>query len=317
MKKDFISLEKFSAAEISEIWSMSQTMKRSGSASYQIMKNKTAALIFEKPSLRTRVSFEVGIAQLGGASIFLSQQNIGLSTRESVEDIAEVLSRYSNLIIARTLQHRTVEDLAAAASIPVINALTDLLHPCQILADAFTLREHDLFSGKIVFIGDGNNVANSWLELAGKFPLNFVLACPPGYEPDPSILGKARAAGLSRIEILHDPLEAAKDADVLYTDVWVSMGQEAEMSKRMEDFSRFQVNDDVISAARPHCAIMHCLPARRGEEITASAFNSPRSIIMEQAENRLHVQKGIIMYLMNSRRLQKTNHDAITFSQTL
>jgi ornithine carbamoyltransferase len=202
------------------------------------------------------------------------------------------------------MEHRTVEDLAAYASVPVINALTDLLHPCQILADALTLMERGLLipETKIVFVGDGNNVVNSWLEFAGKFPLHFVLACPEGYEPDKRILEEARAAGVSTIEIVHDVREAAAGADILYTDVWVSMGQEEEKARRLQAFKRYQINAELLRAASPGCLVMHCLPAHRGEEITAEVLEGKRSIVLDQAENRLHVQKGIIAYLFGERR---------------
>ncbi|OLD72184.1 MAG: ornithine carbamoyltransferase, partial [Ignavibacteria bacterium 13_1_40CM_2_61_4] len=284
---------------------------------YRPLAGKTAALIFEKPSLRTHVSFQVGISQLGGDAIFLSQENIGLATRESVRDVAEVLSRYNDLIIARTMAHRTVEELAAHSTVPVINALTDRLHPCQILADAFTLRERGLLSErtKIASIGDGNNVVNSWLELAGLIPIHFVLACPAGYEPDPDILMQAKAAKISRIEIVHDAYAAAENADVLYTDVWVSMGQEEERRAREAAFKNYQVNANLLRAASPGCLVMHCLPAHRGEEITADVLEGKHSIVMDQAENRLHVQKGIIAYLFGKG--QRKRVDQRTFARVL
>lgn len=302
MKKDFISFKDRPASELSEILALARRIKAAPSAGFRPLQGKTAALIFEKPSLRTHVSFQVGITQLGGDAVFLSQGDIGLSTRESVRDAAGVLSRYNDLIIARTMAHSTVEDLAAYASVPVVNALTDLLHPCQILADAFTLIERGLFTErtKIVFIGDGNNVVNSWLELAAKFPIHFVLACPEGFEPDAAILGEARSASLSTIEIVHDVLAAARGAGVLYTDVWVSMGQEEERARRERAFKGYQINADLVRLAAPGCAIMHCLPAHRGEEISAEVLDGPRSIIFDQAENRLHVQKAVIAFLFGN-----------------
>ena len=302
MKKDFVSFQSYTSEEIEKIISISQWIKGKNHRDVQPLRNKTAALIFEKPSLRTHVSFDVGIAQLGGRSVFLSQQNIGISTRESVVDIAGVLSRYNDLIIARTMKHSTVEDIAAYASVPVINALTDLLHPCHIMGDAFTLVERGLLSPetKIAFIGDGNNVVNSWLELAQKLPLHFVLACPEGYEPDAEILAGALASGISRIEIVHDPFEAAEDAAVLYTDVWVSMGQEDERRARQAVFQKYQINTTLLDVAHPEAVVMHCLPAHRGEEITADVLEGKRSIVLEQAENRLHAQKAIIIQLMGA-----------------
>lgn len=304
MKNDFISFSSFSREELEQILALGTLMKRQARQEVQakstVMTGKTAALIFEKPSLRTHVSFEVGIAQLGGQSVFLSNQNIGLSTRESVADVAEVLSRYNDLIIARTMRHETIEGLARNATVPVINALTDLVHPCQIMADALTLSERGLLSEDttITFIGDGNNIVNSWIELAEKIPFRFVLACPEGYEPDPGILARAYASGNANIEIVHDPVVAARGAHVLYTDVWVSMGQEEEQVIRQKAFQSFQINSALIAVADPLCVIMHCLPAHRGEEITADVLESPRSIIMDQAENRLHVQKAIMSYLL-------------------
>ena len=299
MKRDFASMATFSNEEILEIFALAGWMKHERPSKFRPLADKTAALIFEKPSLRTRVSFEVGILQLGGHSIFLPQQDIGVATRESVRDIAEVLSRYNDLIVARTMKQETVEGLAVYATIPVINALTDLLHPCQVMADAFTLLERHMLSRatKIAFIGDGNNVVNSWLELAEKIPLHFVLACPEGYEPDEYILDRAQKAGVSQVEIVRDPREAAEGAGVLYTDVWVSMGQEQEVEKRRKAFKDYQVNAQLLSAARPRCVVMHCLPAHRGEEIAADVLEGSHSIVLDQAENRLYVQKGIIAFL--------------------
>lgn len=299
MKKDFVSFAAYSREELEEILSLSRWLKENRPSECRPLAGKTAALIFEKPSLRTHVSFQVGISQLGGDVVFLSQGNIGLSTRESVRDAAEVLSRYNDLIIARTMEHSTIEDLAAHSTVPVINALTNLLHPCQILADALTLMERGLLTAdaKIVFIGDGNNVVNSWLELAGKIPIHFVLACPAGFEPDANILKENQAAGISRIEVVHDVFEAAENADVLYTDVWVSMGQEGERARREAAFKNFQINANVLRTASPGCVVMHCLPAHRGEEITADVLEGRSSVVLDQAENRLHIQKGIMAHL--------------------
>ena len=303
MKRDFVSITDFTGEELNAMFRLSRWLKEERPADVQPLKGKTAALIFEKPSLRTHVSFEVGILQLGGQSVFLSQTNIGLSTREAVRDIAEVLSRYNDLIIARTLKHSTITGLAEFATVPVINALTDLSHPCQVMADALTLLERGLLtkSSRIVFVGDGNNVANSWLELATKIPLHFVMACPEGFEPNADILRKAQGGGLSTIEIIRDPYEAAAGAKVLYTDVWVSMGQDAEVEKRRKAFARYQLNADLLKVADPECVVMHCLPARRGEEITAEVLEGKHSIVLDEAENRMHCQKGIIAYLFGTR----------------
>jgi ornithine carbamoyltransferase len=299
MKRDFVSIASFSANELNKMFNLSRWMKEEKPADFRPFANKTAALIFEKPSLRTHVSFAVGVAQLGGQSVFLSQQNIGLSSREAVRDIAETLSRYNDLIVARTMKHDTVEGLAEFGSIPVINALTDLSHPCQIMADAFTLMERGMLSKstKIAFIGDGNNVVNSWIELAGKIPLHFVLACPEGFEPNADILSRARSGGISNIEIVRDPFEAADHADVLYTDVWVSMGQDGAKAERQHAFQQYQINSSLLNVAQPDCVVMHCLPAHRGEEITADVLEGTQSIVLDQAENRLHAQKGVIAFL--------------------
>jgi ornithine carbamoyltransferase len=304
MTKDFVSLAAFSKEDIWQILHLARWLKEDKPAGFRPLAGKTAAMIFEKPSLRTHVSFEVGILQLGGQSIFLSDRNIGLDSRESVRDAAEVISRYNDLIVARTFSHRTVEDLARYASIPVVNALTDLLHPCQILADVYTMWERGLMDGlpRVAFIGDGNNVANSWLEVAEKLPVHFVLACPGGYEPDRNLLQRARHAGVSHIEILHDPVLAATDADVLYTDVWTSMGQEEERAQRIAAFKGYQINQQLLDVAAADCIVMHCLPAHRGEEITADVLEGPHSAVLDEAENRLHVQKAILAFLFGAQR---------------
>ena len=262
----------------------------------------TAAMIFEKPSLRTRVTFEAGMVQMGGAAINLDPSQISLGKRESVSDAAKSLSRWVDAIIARTYSHSLVTELAKYASVPVINALTDLHHPCQALALGQTLMERrgKLSGLKIVFVGDGNNVANSWIELAGIFPMHFVLSAPKGFEPDPVIMQKALAAGISKIEISNDPIKAAKDADVLYTDVWTSMGQEEEKQKRLTAFKGFSISEELLEYASPNCLVMHCLPAHRGEEITDEAMIGSQSVIFDQAENRLHIQKALLCSLFGS-----------------
>ncbi len=307
MNNDFVSFTPFTREDIMEIFSLTQWLKSEQPTQFHPLTNKSATLLFEKPSLRTRLSFEIGIMQLGGQCVFLSQEHVGVATRESVRDIAEIVSGYSDLIVARTMRHDTVECLAQFADVPVVNALTDLLHPCQIMADAFTLKERNLLSqsAKITFIGDGNNVVNSWIELAAILPLHFVLACPKGYEPDPAILARAYKAGISNVENVHDPCEAAEGASVLYTDVWVSMGQEDEMAARREAFREFQINSKMLRLAKPDCVVMHCLPAHRGEEISAEVLEGRQSIVRDQAVNRLHVQKGILSYLFGQRRTSK------------
>jgi ornithine carbamoyltransferase len=260
-------------------------------------------MIFEKPSLRTRVTFEVAMTQLGGHAIYLAPQDIRLGERETVEDGARNLSRWVDGIVARTFRHEMVEQLAQYATVPVINGLTDLLHPCQVLSDLFTLREQRgrVESLKVAFIGDGNNVCNSWLFGAAKTGVHFTVACPKGYEPDREVLTKAiedaKATG-ARLRVIHDPSEAAKGADVLYADVWTSMGREEERTRRMRDFQGFQVNQALVKLAKKEVLVMHCLPAHRGEEITDEVMDGPRSVILDQAENRLHVQKAILVTLL-------------------
>jgi ornithine carbamoyltransferase len=261
---------------------------------------KHVTLLFQKPSLRTRVSFEVAVSQLGGTSLYLSNEGVGIGERESVPDIAKVLSSYSDCIVARLFDHDMLLGLAKDSSVPVINALTDRSHPCQILADLYTIRQHGkLVPGlKIVFIGDGNNVAHSWLEMAAIFPMHLAIAAPNGYHPDKAILDYANASGISTIEILDDPQIAADSADVIYTDVWTSMGQESEQLERMKIFKPYQVNKKLLQLAHPNALVMHCLPAHRGEEITNEAMESHNSVVFDQAENRLHVQKAILATLL-------------------
>ncbi len=307
-KRDFLGFSYLDAGKIIELFDFSLFIKKQrqealSAEPYKPLSGKTVAMIFNKPSLRTRVSFEIGIHELGGYAVNLEGKSIGVNSREAVEDIARLLSRYNDAIVARLHEHSVIETLAGHASIPVINALTDLSHPCQILADAFTLYEKGLWHEKVkvVFIGDGNNVANSWIELAGILPFHFVLACPdePEYQPDGQILENARKNSKSTIEIIHDPLKAVNSADVLYTDVWTSMGQEDEAAKRLETFRKYQINAELLGAAKPSAVVMHCMPAHRGQEITAEAMDGPQSIVLDEAENRLHVQKAILVKLLN------------------
>ncbi len=296
MKRDLTSFALWSQKELSEIFITALRMKNGDLKGATPLVHKSAALIFEKESLRTRVSFEVGIAQLGGHAIFLQQETIGMATRESIHDIGVVLSHYNELIVARTTKHQTLVQLAESATVPVINAMTDLIHPCQILADVFTLQELGIFSPstKIVFLGEGNNIVNSWLEFAEKFPIHFVISCPSGYEPHPQILEQAQSAKLSRIELIQDPIEAVRGADVVYTDVWPLRTTGDDQGMRQMIFRQYQVNSTLLKYAKPACRVMHRLPANRGEEITRDVLDGKQSIILLQAENRLHVQKGII-----------------------
>ncbi|NMW20049.1 MAG: ornithine carbamoyltransferase [Chlorobiaceae bacterium] len=303
-KRDFLGFSSLDSGKIIELFDYALFIKKNrkeGSSGFLPLRDKTVVMIFSKPSLRTRVSFELGIHELGGYAISLDGHSIGLGTRESVEDVAKLLSRYNDAIVARLHDHAVIEGIAQHASIPVVNALTDLSHPCQVLADVFTLYERSLWhqNTKVVFVGDGNNVANSWIELAGLLPFHFVLACPEGYTPDQKLLDAARDKGKSRIEILHDPMEAATNADVLYTDVWTSMGQEEEKKERIRIFSPFQINSALLAHAKPSAVVMHCMPAHRGQEISTEVMDGPQSIILDEAENRLHVQKALMVKLLN------------------
>jgi len=300
MKRDFISFSLWTRQDLTEVLTLARCMRKGGMDGMQPLAGKTAALIFERASLRTRVSFEVGITQLGGHATFLQQDAIGLATRESVHDIGSVLSHYNDLIIARTTRHQTCVQLAESAGIPVINAMTDIVHPCQVLADAFTLQEIGRLSPstRIVYVGDGNNVTNSWLELAEKLPIHLVLSCPAGYEPHPQILDQAMAAGKSNIETIQDPIEAVRNADVVYTDVWPELKSGSDEGLRTKTFKPFQVNEAMLKEAKPDCVVMHRLPANRGEEITRDILDGRHSIVLAQAENRLHAQKGIMGFLL-------------------
>jgi ornithine carbamoyltransferase len=298
MTKHLLSLFDIDGDQLQDLFVVADELK--ANTACRPLSGRVVTQIYQKPSLRTRVSFEVGIRQLGGETIVLSQEGIGLGTRESTYDVATVLSGYGDMIVARLFSHQTLLELARHATVPVINALTDLSHPCQVLADLYTMRQHRrLHPGvKVAFVGDGNNVVNSWLEMAAIYPMHFTLAAPAGYEPDPETLRRAKAANLSVIEITDDPAAAVHRADVIYTDVWTSMGQEAESEARRTIFAPYQVNSALLSLAKPDCAIMHCLPAHRGEEITAEVLEGGQSIVFDQAQNRLHVQKAVMKRLI-------------------
>lgn len=305
MKRDLVSIRDFTREEIEALFSLATDLKRrlKRGKSHPRLSGKTLALIFEKPSLRTRVSFEVAMTHLGGHAIYLAPQDIRLGARETVEDGARNLSRWVDGIVARTFEHAQVERLAQYTTVPVINGLTDLLHPCQVLCDLFTLHEkrEKLKGLRVAFIGDGNNVCNSWLYGAAKMGIHFTVACPKGYEPHRDVFTKARAeseATYAVLEITHDAARAARDADVLYTDVWASMGHEEQRAKRMRDFQGFQVNQSLVNLAQKDVQVMHCLPAHRGEEITDEVMDGQHSIILDQAENRLHLQKAILVKLL-------------------
>jgi ornithine carbamoyltransferase len=300
--RSFLSITDFSRSEIQELFILSAKKKRElkeGKVSIDLA-GKILALVFHKPSLRTRVSFEVGMHQLGGTTIYLTDQEIGVGQRESLADVAKVLSRYVDGIMIRTFDHAIAVNLSREASVPIINGLTDLLHPCQVLADLYTAFEKgkDLDSMRVSFIGDGNNVCNSWLNACTRFHFALRVCVPEGYEPTGEIMRTAQSESRGGIELLRDPVKAARDADVIYTDVWASMGQEKEAAKKKRDFSGFTVNNKVVAAAKPDCLVMHCLPAHRGEEITDEVIDGPRSVVFDEAENRLHVQKAVLLKLL-------------------
>jgi ornithine carbamoyltransferase len=302
MKRDLLSFALWSGEDLKRILNLTTTLRDRGDGAFRPLSNRGVGLVFERESLRTRVSFEVGIAQLGGHPVFLQQETIGIATRESVHDIGVVLSEYAALIVARTTRHQTCAQLAESSTVPLINAMTDLLHPCQILADAFTLQEMNLLSPskRIVYIGHGNNIANSWLELAEKIPLQLVLCCPEGFEPHAQILDQSRAAGVSLIELIDDPSAAVRDADAVYTDVWPDAHGAADAGKRILQFKPFQVNRQLLRHAKPGCVIMHRLPANRGEEITSEVLDGRNSLALVQAANRMHVQKAIMVTLLGA-----------------
>ncbi len=300
--KDIVSLADLTTEEIYEILETARNLKlelRAG-VKHEMLAGKTLALIFQKPSLRTRVSFETGMTQLGGHAIYLGPNDIKLGQRETTEDIAIVLSRYVDGIMARVFEHKVVEDLAKYATVPVINGLSDLLHPCQILGDLLTIweKKRALEGLTLAFIGDGNNVAHSLINGCAKVGMDFRIACPEGYEPNEDIVTAARDSGGS-VEITHDPKEAASGADVIYTDVWASMGEEDKAEQKKHAFTGFTVDDALLKLADPDALVMHCLPAHYGEEITYAASRSRGSAIFDQAENRMHAQKAVLALLMS------------------
>lgn len=303
MNKDLISIESLGTQDIFDILDLAARIKADKAKYADALKGKSIGLIFQKPSNRTRVSFEIGMVQLGGHAIYLGPDEIEMGVRESVKDIARVLSRYLNGIVARTYKHEDVKELARYAEIPVINGLSDRAHPCQALSDIFTIKEKlGSFKGAtLAYVGDGNNVLNSLMCAAAKAGLDIKIATPKGYEPSKEMVNMARGfakmAG-SKIEISNDPKAAAKGADVMYTDVWVSMGQEKTARERIKKFKGFQINDALMKAANKNCLFMHCLPAHRGQEIADSVIDSKNSVVYDQAENRMHVQKAILLKLL-------------------
>lgn len=299
--KDLVTLASLSTEEIYEILETARNLKlelRAG-VKHEMLAGKTLAMIFQKPSLRTRVSFETGMTQLGGHAIYLGPEDIKLGKRETTEDIAIVLSRYVDGIMARVFEHKIIRGLAEHATVPVINGLCDLYHPCQALADLLTVweKKRTLEGLTLAFIGDGNNVAHSLMLGCAKVGMAFRIACPKGYEPDGEIVEAARQEG-GEVQILHDPREAASGADVLYTDVWASMGQEAQAEEKKRAFDGFSIDEELLSSANKDAVVLHCLPAHYDEEISYAASRSPQSAIFDQAENRLHAQKAVLALLM-------------------
>jgi ornithine carbamoyltransferase len=299
MVKDFISLADWTGDEILAFLDLADDLKQRQKAGipHRLLEGKTLAMIFEKPSLRTRITFQTGIFQLGGTSVLIDTM---LGERESVPDVARNLERWTDGIMARTYRHEHVIELAKYARVPVINALTDKMHPCQILADVQALREHkgaEFSSLKVAFVGDGNNVYHSWAHFAARLPLNLTLVCPPGYGPDEAIAAQVKAEARGEFVITHD-IEGVRGADAVYTDVWASMGQEDEAESRAKTFAPYQVNAPLMALAKPDAIFMHCLPAHRGSEVTDDVIDSPRSVVFDQAENRLHAQKAVMATLM-------------------
>ena len=298
MKRDFISIFDLNKDEIYEIFELAKELKQAqkNGQEHKRLKDKTLVMIFEKPSLRTRVTFETGMTQLGGHAIYLAPTDAKIGVRETIPDAGRNLSRWVDLIMARVFAHKTVEGLARSATIPVINGLCDLEHPCQILCDLLTVIEHkeSLDPVLIAYIGDGNNVCNSMIAASSLLGFKLNIAVPKGYEPNKEYLQKAK-----NTQLMNDPKLAVTNADIIYTDVWASMGQENEVQERKKIFAPYQINNELLAAANKDYLVMHCLPAHRGEEITDEVMESPHSIVFDQAENRLHIQKAIMVWLYN------------------
>jgi ornithine carbamoyltransferase len=297
--RDFLAIPDYSREELYGLFDLAEWM-RNGEYTDKPLAGKSLAMIFMKSSTRTRVSFEVGTWQLGGHALFLSPRDVQLGRGEPIADTARVLSRYVDGIMIRTFAHSEVEELAKYADVPVINGLTDLLHPCQILADILTIRQHlgSIDGRKVAWIGDGNNMANSWINAAYRLGFDLTLACPEGYEPDQAILERAKSA--ANVRVVRDPAEAVEGADVVNTDVWASMGQEEEQAVREKAFKGYIVDEALMSRAQQDAIFMHCLPAHRGEEVSAEVIDGPQSVVWDEAENRLHIQKAIMANTIGS-----------------
>ncbi len=300
MKRDFLTIRDITRDEIGKLLQRAIELKARAGESNRPLSGKSIGLFFEKPSTRTRVSFEAGIYQLGGQSIYLNPKEIQLGRGETIADTARVLARYLSGIVLRTYSHAAVEEFAAHSTVPVINGLSDRHHPCQALADLMTIveRKGKLKGVRLAYIGDGNNVANSLIEAAALTEMDIIVACPEGCEPDPDVLERARGASSSEIIILRNPKEAAGRADVIYTDVWVSMGQEQEAERKKAKFREYQINSQLLECAKNEVVVLHCLPAHRGEEITDEIIDGPNSAVLDQAENRLHTEKALMEFLI-------------------
>lgn len=302
--KHLISMADLSNEDIHELLDSAQDLKekRARGKVTELLKNKSLAMIFEKPSTRTRVSFEVAMSDLGGHGLYLNYKDIQLGRGEPISDTAEVLSRYVHGIVGRVNSHNTISQMAMYSTIPVINALSDLEHPCQTLADLLTIQEYRnrVKNLKFTWVGDGNNVCNSAILGCAIVGMDISVACPEGYEPNNDIVKQAKNMG-GNVTITHDPAEAAENADILYTDVWISMGDEEERKKRLNDLGDYQINSQLVDLAKHDVIVMHCLPAHRGEEITEDVLNGPHSVVFDQAENRLHAQKALILKLMGQK----------------
>lgn len=307
MKRDFLTVTDLTPRELRGILRHAEALKRRRRGGARPLQDRTIALVFQKPSMRTRVAFEMAILQLGGAVVYLGQEDIQLGQREPIKDVARVLSRYVDGIVLRTFAHRNAEDFARASRVPVINGLSDLVHPCQALADLMTIEEHfgHLKGLRLGYVGDGNNVLHSLMEGAAMTGMHVVVAAPDGYRPDASVWrAAARWANTTGATLRRetDPRRAVRDADVVYTDVWVSMGRERERRKRLRVFRPYQLNTALLRHAKPGCRVMHCLPAHRGEEITEEVLEGPHSLVFEQAENRLYAHKALLHFLFGAQR---------------
>ena len=300
-RKHFMSIYDLDSQEVKELLDYAIETKKKAKAGRLpgLLKGKSMAMIFRKPSLRTRMSFEMAMVGAGGYAFYVADEEIKLGRREAVSDASRVVSRFVDIMMIRTFDHAEAEELAKFADVPVINGLTDLYHPCQVLGDIMTVIEHKgkIEGLRVAFLGDGNNVANSWINAAAKLDFEFVLGTAEGYEPDEKILSRARKDG-ARVEIVYDPVEAVKDAAVVYTDVWASMGQEDEAADRRLKMRGLQVNEKLLASAAPGAVVLHCLPAHRGEEITDEVMDGPQSVVFDEAENRMHIQRAIILKLL-------------------